>query len=567
MSFSNPDLPIPIICALGLVLLIVSFELKRASKRRFWRIFMSLLLVASLFMLYAKPVYTATSFGSNLILLTQNYNENLFDSLKRSLPNAEVVHWDSIDHAAVGDRHLYLVGTGVPTYDIWKLEENKVTSFFSPNHTGFNRINYTKKLFQDEELAVSGKYFNLSGDSLLIKLTLFNETLDSIYISGIGDQFFDLGAIATTVGRFEYRLETIDSNGVVTTKEVLPVEINPRSVYKVLALTAFPSFEIRYFKNFLAKEGHELVIRNQVSRGIFSYAGYNTDIVYPRRIDENALERFDLLVLDLESLQSLSRLERGALERSIAGGLGVFLLPEDGLFDTNSKLLPNFIETSKKQTPLKSSNNNLNLASFPKGIELEMDNEEVVFDQSIIGFKKHVGKGKVGGSYLKTTYTLRLRGDSIAYKGIWRSFVEELTSLETPVKYMHNYFPVVNDPLKITISSIYNLKVKYNDEGVGIQESPVAGVGNITIWPSNEGWNYLDVFEDTFSERYWFYVFSRDQWSSVRSFKRQTYNKDVLNESRQLEKKSVVKTTEINRAWFYLTILFCFGYLWMEPKL
>ncbi|MEM1406153.1 MAG: hypothetical protein AAGG59_05220, partial [Bacteroidota bacterium] len=122
-------------------------------------------------------------------------------------------------------------------------------------------------------------------------------------------------------------------------------------------------------------------------------------------------------------------------------------------------------------------------------------------------------------------------------------------------------------PLKITISSMYNLKVKYNGEGVGLQESPVEGVGDITIWPSNEGWNYLDIFEGTFSERYWFYVFSREQWSSVRSFKRRTYNREAMNESGQSEKELVIKTTEINRVWFYLTILFCFGYLWVEPKL
>ena len=78
----------------------------------------------------------------------------------------------------------------------------------------------------------------------------------------------------------------------------------------------YPTAEARYLKNFLIEKGHSVVARFQVSKNNYNHEYGNHEVVRLDRLTAEAIQSFDVMIVDYESLVSLNSFEKNQLEES-----------------------------------------------------------------------------------------------------------------------------------------------------------------------------------------------------------------------------------------------------------
>ena len=80
-------------------------------------------------MFFHRPSYRAYTSKPDVIALTDEVDEVVLDSLKKSLPNHNTQSFDSIDLKNAGRVHL--LGSGLETFDLPKIKNHPV-SYYPP---------------------------------------------------------------------------------------------------------------------------------------------------------------------------------------------------------------------------------------------------------------------------------------------------------------------------------------------------------------------------------------------------------------------------------------------------
>ncbi|MEM7107143.1 MAG: hypothetical protein AAF519_02870, partial [Bacteroidota bacterium] len=280
------------------------------------------------------------------------------------------------------------------------------------------------------------------------------------------------------------------------------------------------------------------------------------------RLTQEYLSKFDILLLDLGTLSTFNGYERNEMVKSVQNGLSLFFLPEENLFSYRSHLLPGFTKLTSDGSRTKLKKSDVNITSFPFRIEPSFNNEELIVDDEAVGFKTYWGRGSVNSVYLTHTYPLQLRGDSIAYRHLWRNVLDQVITRTDSLKVVRTRFPVCNEPLRVLLMGNNSLPIRYEQSRVGVDESFLKGRNSFKLWPTQPGWNNFSTNE----AEHWFYVYDESQWTSIRDRR-----KSIKNTSAFINLEDQVNTGMVERELqgliFYLVILCCLGFLWVEPKL
>ncbi|MEM7109456.1 MAG: hypothetical protein AAF519_14620, partial [Bacteroidota bacterium] len=327
MYFANPDILVGSVVVLCLFIALTVLEVNRASKRKYGRIFTTFILALSLFMLFARPVVRRTVEKSKLIILTPRFREAQLDSLTSVYPSASIADWDTLQSAFNRFNKIFVIGSGIPLYDIWKLEGLDVNYLGAPSIPGYQAIHFPDRVVQDEVVRIMGRYSNVAQDSLKLRLRLYDMVCDSTFLAPGLNQPFELTATALLPGKFEFSIEIYSKDSVVST-ETIPLEILGSRKYRILMVNTFPTFELRYLKNYLVNDGHEVIVRNNISKERFAYERYNTTLPNLTRLTQEYLSKFDILLLDLGTLSTFNGYERNEMVKSVQNGLSLFFLPE-----------------------------------------------------------------------------------------------------------------------------------------------------------------------------------------------------------------------------------------------
>lgn len=560
MYFLNPSL-LGLLFSLILFLVLIYLEFKRSGKRKYLRIFTSFILCLSLFLLFAEPVIKKATKKGQLIILTSNYQDDDLDSLKTLYSSAGIVQWDTLDILEDRFSEVFVIGSGIPPYDLWKLEGLNVQYVAVHNIPGYQSINFPGRATQDDLVKVAGKYKNVTNDSLKLLIRFRDDVFDSTYLPPRQTTRFELEATALFPGRFEYLIEVFKKDSLVSS-DVMPLEISDPKKYRILMVNGFPTFELRYLKNYLVAQGHEVIVRNNISIARYAFESYNTEISNLKRFSGEYLRKFDVLILDLESLKGFGESEKNELVKSIQNGLNLFLLPEEALFSYRSDLLPRFSEfTGNDKIQLMTLDIDLNL--FPYLIKPTVRLSELIVDNTVVGYKNYKGLGSVSSLYLTNTYPLQLRGDTVAYKHIWHTVFDQVVRPADPLKLIKSKFPIKNRPFDISFLAKKTSNVSYDQNRIGVKASFLKGRSSIRLWPTKTGWDNFAIE----GERSWFYVYDESQWTSVRDIHKSLRNIEAHSVSGKQIEKAMVEKENILRILLYLIIICCGGFLWVEPKL
>ncbi len=299
-------------------LVMLSIEWFRKNKKNLvWRILALLLLTASLVAILWQPVILRSKSAREVILVGQETSQEQLDSLMTVYPDRLVIAYDTL-YGELGEREVLLTGAGIPAYDRWKLENALVTYLPGRASSGLQSLHLPENIREGDSLIIKGRFEG--SDSTWIRLFLHDVLLDSVLTD---NKEFTLKSIAQVPGNVTYSLQTPLGS------EQLGVFIKEKEPARIAIFTTYPTFEVREIKNFLASQGHAVLVRHQLSRNIFSYDFLNTPDPGKMSPGETLYEEVDLMIMDQAGLESLTRAEFDELERAVRGGLGILILPAE----------------------------------------------------------------------------------------------------------------------------------------------------------------------------------------------------------------------------------------------
>ncbi|SDR71525.1 hypothetical protein [Gramella sp. MAR_2010_147] len=577
LSFSNIDWLLPVCISAILIWVIFIWKEWYVSKKKrfFLKTFLAFLAIGSLALIALKPVKIVDAEKNKVIIFTPGYKEAQLDSLQNETKKLEVINYEPGKPLFTEDDRItsaFILGHGIASFDLWQFDGISSRFLSAAGPDGVTKLHYKGINSIGDSFVLQGNYKNSKNGNRLILEGPAGRSLDSISFDNPGVHSFNLKSALKAKGNFLYSLVEKDSTGNLLTSNPVPVKVKDRQVLKILILNAYPTFETKYLKNFLAESGHEVVVRSQLTRGRFKFEYFNTERVTVNSISEEILENFDLLIIDAIELRNMAGRARDNLKIAVKEqGLGIFIQPDLNFFNSPGKFSElNFASTQ---------NSEFRMEEWPK-VPIETYafaiNDEFMLqaihesDGHIISGYRKVQNGRIGTSVFQDTYKLILEGNTEAYQALWSQIITDLSKTEEPdMDWSSNSFMAyANEPFSFKIrTSIQDPEIMDDQEN----EIPIkADIDIPTLWtgtnfPREEGWRYLFTSRDRIS-KFYYYTGNTKDWTSLRAQKTMQENKRYFNS--ELKDNQLQKIQEpINLIWFYIVFLLSIGFLWLEPKI
>lgn len=556
-------------------------EIKRNQKFLAVRLTALLLAVFAVVCLIVNPSVPVSK-TSTIILLTSGYNPKILDSLLAESPKSQVYQRPGVKEIQREleltnyrelnrlEGNIFVLGEGLPRYMQDYLDTSSLQYFPSPVADGFITMNPGHSQTENQRGEITGTV-KLSRASTLT-LTGTGTAEDSVHLKSGPQQEFSLSFTPKTAGLFLYTLTATDSTGKILHTEQVPIQVKKQKPLSVLWVSDYPSAEIRFLKNFLEQENHRLTLRYTISKEKYRTEFINTPAKSLRRLDENLLQSFDLVLTDANSLTSLTRAEITALQEARKNGLGIITListPElskqaqDMLDFKLTRIKSDSARLTVNQQPVKVS---AAPASVSSGRNLFSIRQETG-GRVVSGYYAH-GLGKSGFQLLNHTFRYALTGEHELYAELWTPLLQavarkEIKPYDLTFTTPFPYYP--DEPIEFTIiGGTEKPVVKTGSVEIPVVEDPL--IKNIwygKIWAGQAGWNTVQIDQD--SSRYDFFVSQPERWRSMQVFHQQK-SMHRLSASTQRTVEKVIHQS-LPPILFFSVFLLAAGFLWLVPKL
>ena len=591
MEWNYLVIGISAILGLSLVLL----EVRRKPRRNLlWRLIASVLAVGAVTLIALPPTYTKKNHGSgdrDVVLLTAGYSK---DSLS-AFSNPVIIATDKklLAGSGAGDRRyipsldyylsenpavrsLHILGTGLPEEELAMLKSTGVQFHGPEKPFGFQQVKWQPSVRSGDELIVAGTFNNSLNGSIKIRLKGLGTILDSATVSADSMGNFILGCTPRQLGKAINHLIVTSGEDTLSVEKV-PFEVEPIEPLNILVLSSAPDFEMNFLKQWLAENKFRVAQRSRISNGKFSTEFVNMD-PFSLNLQSAMLKSFDVLITDETAISQLSQAERSALKKEITNGLGLVVRDEEDvklpeLFGVSFRVTPTAAQEeisvrspgSEVRTILPGGGLNY-LAPAAYDQPLILDNKDRVLVTSI-----HYGQGRVAFSTINNTYSLKLSGKSAEYSGFWSSLIEKTARKKqaSHVIAIADQFPVIHEKVRVRLqaNSTASPELLADNAAVSLkQDAALPNQWSGVVWPVRTGWNNLKIAEHGKS----FFVFGPDDWLSARNslYTRATRQFAQQSVKQRLNNSNFQDFTKekIPSIYFYLVLLACCAYLWIETK-
>ena len=574
----NQNLLWPVaLVALLLLLVFVWKEWEQRREKRFWiKSVLALLAIASLTMLILQPARFQEETKGKAIILTEGYRKTQLDSLQSMYKRIPVENYTKGKTLSLLEQadSLFLLGHGLETYDLWQLDDASVSFLGAEPIAGWTKISHTTNVSLGESLQLFAQYAQPTQGHWAILADNTGNPLDSIVFGDEEEQVVQLTATPKARGTFVYQLLEKDSTGTILSEEPVPVKIEEGKYLNILMVNTFPTFESKYLKNFLAENGHELQVRTQLTKGKYKFEYFNgaSGAVYGLTMDK--LEKYDLLIMDTDTYTGLSSTSKGIIEAaSRLNGLGIFVQPNESLFRLSKNRFPMALERDG-QTEISLGQVVETLVKYPYKFGVDVRQQLISVDSTIIAAYVPMEKGKMGTTVLQNTYQMVLDGKDEVYANIWTQILNGMAKSDATKMTFEalTAIPRVDEPYEFEWRSL-----EENPQLVNESSAPIPLLQDLTVptkwhgsqYPQKPGWNQFKVANDstiTFS----YYVLDKHQWKTVSMAHTLEANQREFGQGKVFSGTSTSTNRSlkpISLLWFYIVLLLCLGWLWLEPKL
>ena len=562
-----------LIAAIALFAVFVVKEWPRRRSSFVLRLVVGFVAVLALLAIALKPANLIAVEGKQGVLLTSGYQEAQLDSLRKTNPELkELVYQDYIDRNELDSlSQLFILGSGVKTYDFWQLEGRTVNLLQAEIPDGIDQLKYSKTLAEGEELNLTAHYSKPKPGNQIVLQAPGNLGLDSIQFTSKADTVFSLQAKVKAPGDFVYTVAEKDSLGTVLKNEALPIHISPEKQLSLVMLSAFPSFEFKYLKNYLAELNHQVLVRSQLTQGRFKYEYFNQERKPFNALATSSLKDLDLVILDAGAWQSLSRNEQNNIKNAVTQeGLGVFVMPSEELFYGSQPLI-DFKFTRTAQTEVELQDGTV-VSTFGYYLNPATNfNATLKLGNQILAGQAFLGFGSVSTTVLSNTYALQLKGNKERYKSLWSEILKSVLKPESGDVFWEERDQILtpNEPYTIKFRTAISDFTLIDADGNFIpvaQHPDIPELWSATIYPEEIGWFTLKFSTGDRVSEHAYYVFSEADWQTLKASARVKANRDFFNNADTDLKELLVKRP-INPLYFFVIFVLAMGYLWLEPKL
>ncbi|RKR85054.1 hypothetical protein BDD43_5310 [Mucilaginibacter gracilis] len=595
---------IVILICLLLAIFMVWKEYKRPNRLRLTlRTIATLLALAALACIALPVSYSSKTISgiNNAVLLTPGFNADSLKgysnsalyttdiSLQKNYPKLKInliADLADIPQGKLNINNLHIWGYGLNSDELRQLGNYPIRFHPSVDPPGFRSINWNHKLKIGERLTLQGKFNGAPSKTTLI-LKGLNTTLDSVNLSPNnnsgerGAVTFQLQTTPKNLNRAVYTLLAVSGRDTIA-RETIPFEVEANQALKILMLNEAPNFENRFLKNWLSQNGYGVTVRTAISKQKFSREYLNMAQTPVDGITQALLQKFDLVIGDLSSFKLLSSAESSALEQQMAQkGLGVIVradssgkgnsflsgaFPLDRLSDKNQKAVSLNIggpNTASARLTLDA----IFIKPQPNTQPLVTDGQNHIIVSSTI-----YGSSKIVFSTLSNTFNWVLSGNQTDYTLLWNLLIDKAARKSTSTQKWHIVpaLPVVNGATTITAEGPQTLpiQIKVNNSPVAFAQNPVLPFSwSASYWPANYGWQ--QVLQNGVTV-YWWYAFIPTQWLSLHAAENSTATqKYAMQHSIQSSNAAALQSSikvPIPKIYFYLLLLFCCTFLWVERK-
>ncbi|UII25933.1 hypothetical protein LVD15_21930 [Fulvivirga maritima] len=545
-------------------------EVTRKNKQHLIiRIFCSFVFIISTSLLILK-IQEKGSYSDNYVaILTPGYNESQLDSLQVHYPKLEKTKVTDQIPQDILDKAGFILGDGIPAYNLGKMNAASFQYLEGKPLNGIIKLDYNKFLTIGETLNINGRFNAQEGSTNKLFLELDGLVLDSAKVTG-NNHAFKLKTTVKAAGKFLFSIVLKDSMSHVISTGPLPVAVDDEKLKKILFINQFPTFELKYLKNYLSEEGHQILVRNELSSNKFKFEYYNTAAKNLRYITETLLNTIDLVVIDSKSLDKFSNSELVSLKAAVSEkGMGLFIIPDENYTTRKpTRIWDAFIFTPLKEAPKLKLYPKIEIS--PYGISKNLLTTSIIKSQGNrnVAATSKLGKGNIGTSLLRNTYSLWLSGQKDDYKQLWNKIVSGVIS-ETNDQWidLKNPIPVfkTNTPYQMVIASGTDSSYLINKLHFPLQKDVYTHTWYTELRPESEGWNYLAINDSTAIN----YYVEDESWSSLNAYKTRQTNKSYFTNKidNKLVAESNIKWKEANYWLLFCLLILSAGYLWLEPKL
>lgn len=560
----NPSVSIGVVVTSAIILLTLFgwFEWKRESRFLFLRGIALFIAIGSLVAFLLKPSIKSMADTDDLVVLTADYNKATADSLKKIYPHYQYVVTPEANRYGTArrlsanelierkDQIRFVVGRGLPAY---ALPDSGFVFLKSKLPSGITHLNVPSRLIANRKATITGMW---NGEATQLTLIGPGGRMDSTTVKP--GQVFSLSVTPRQAGKFLFELEDGKKH------EALPLEILDPLSLRILMLQQYPSAETRYLKNYLIDQGHQVIVRTQISKDNFRYEFGNESSRSLARITSDILADFDLLVLANESASQ----DGGAIATAIRNGLGVLWLPAESEL-TKPPLGFSFAKTNLDTARVMLESEVVVLPSWPvtsttKSVALVANKNRI-----LSGYKTD-GAGKVGYQLLIETYAMIGKGQGQQYSNLWTIVIESLarTSAQSTTIRINNSFPIrASEPLAISlVTTLAEPELFLDSVRLPLLEHAVIdGYWSTTAWAIKPGWHQLISPKDSVTQS--FFVPGDEAWTALHASNMQQVN--IGRASDGLIQRAITRESyePISAHWFFVLFVLAAGFLWLSPKL
>jgi len=551
-------------------------EWEQKGERRFWvKIVAAFLGLMALALLILKPAVPKKITGGWGIVLTKEYDSEKLDSLKAKYKRIKTETYAPGKTLSLTDQidSLFVLGQGVQPNDFWQLENKKITFLDADAMPGWTGIHYKKRLAIGDALDVKAVYNQPTSNHQVVLMDNGGNALDSIVFGEDAEQLFAFSTYPKASGRFVYSLVEKDQDGNQVSEEPLPFIVVEKEPMNVLIINDFPTFETKYLKNFLAENGHQVLVRSQLTKNRFKFEYFNRAAKPISRFSQETLKDFDLIVIDADSYADLGNSSRNALNVSIREhGVGLFVQPNASYFKrSGQRSVLKFKGDSQKQFTF--GEPPVSLEKYPFAFDGGFPTQPIKLDSVEVAAYAPMVNGKIATTLMMNSYQLLLEGHKGLYSQLWTRILNVVSrKKEVKAKWEEiSETPRVDVPFQFKLRTpLKKPRITYEDALIPlIQDEQIPTLWHGVAYPRISGWNRFESHTDSLVGHH-FYVFDTTMRQFIASQKTKEANllQFGTNNVGDVHIVSNAKKTEpISTIWFFVVFVLCMGWLWLEPKL
>ncbi|WP_210517090.1 hypothetical protein [Hymenobacter terricola] len=584
--------------ALGLGLIFTAWRRPRIRQRGA-RVLAGAVAAAALWLMAFPPMRHLPAARAEAILLTEGYPSDTLRGLLRRLGAGTPV-WAYGDFAppvktrtlasllSLAEqrpalRRLHIIGHGLAAAELPILRGLPVQLHAGAAFAGFQTAFWPASLPLGQALRVEGAVAAAGGAApVWVSLRAAGTGRDSVLLPTGGGQFrLQYQPKAAGLVLYELRLRRA---GQPLVAEPVPVEITQPPLPAVLLLTASPSFEFKFLKNYLAEAHYPVALRTSVSRGLVQTDFVNQPTRVLDRLTPALLGQYSLVVADAGTLATLTSSESQALQTAVsAGRLGLITLAEAAPLPRTAPARADFTVLPRAAAPAAQ----LALtwpdapgearAALPAQLQLRPTIRPLVTgpNQAVVVAGRRVGLGFAVVSVVPETFRWGLQGHPAVYASFWNRL---LTAAAPPAPAEATWregsrWPRPFQPLTLHLEAAFPATpptVAPLAGGPAIrlalrQDTRLPEWSTAQYWPGAAGWQQV---RGPGRATHHFYVYPPTAWLGPELQER------VLAAQRttSLPTAAISATPDTTTepwpvGWFFGLFLLAAGYLWLEEKL